>query len=214
MNTPETNQSNENINCEGTDNRKHFHFQGHTIPSRLVTSLRSHLKYMHITQVRAQSNENRKETAQPEQVGAKSDGRRGVVSTVSTGTPMAKRKVGALAWTPWAWRMSRTTELTVPYQSLEACKINEKMYGEIQYSWRHYPVYFSVFQEDVFHEVSLPTFWTYFTTRCHNPEDGGSMVPRNVGILHHYTVSQPRGWRQHGSPKRRYPTTLLHGVRT
>jgi hypothetical protein len=25
-----------------------------------------------------------------------------------------------------------------------------------------------------------------------HPEDGGSIVPRNVGILHHYTASQSR----------------------
>jgi hypothetical protein len=31
------------------------------------------------------------------------------------------------------------------------------------------------------------------TTRCHNPEDGGSMDLRNVAILPaHYTVSEPR----------------------
>jgi len=36
---------------------------------------------------------------------------------------------------------------------------------------------------------------------------------RNVGILpQHYTASQPRRWRQHGPPKRWYPTTTLHGV--
>jgi hypothetical protein len=53
------------------------------------------------------------------------------------------------------------------------------------------------------------------TTRCHNPEDAGSMDLWNVGILpQHYTVSQPRRWRQHGPLKRRYPTTTLHGVTT
>jgi hypothetical protein len=30
-------------------------------------------------------------------------------------------------------------------------------------------------------------------TRRHNPEDGGNMDFSNVGILPHYTVSQPRG---------------------
>jgi hypothetical protein len=35
----------------------------------------------------------------------------------------------------------------------------------------------------------------------------------NVGILpQHYTVSQPRRWRQHGRLKRWYPTIQLHGV--
>jgi hypothetical protein len=58
------------------------------------------------------------------------------------------------------------------------------------------------------------TLVTYHnTTRSHNPEDGGSMDLRNVGILpQHYTVSQSRRWRQHGPLKRWYPTTL-HGVR-
>jgi len=43
-------------------------------------------------------------------------------------------------------------------------------------------------------------------------EDGGSKVLRNVGILpQHYTVWR---WRQHGPPKRRYPTTTLHDVTT
>jgi hypothetical protein len=38
---------------------------------------------------------------------------------------------------------------------------------------------------------------------------------RNVGILpQYYTASQPRRWRQHGPPKRWYPTTILHGVTT
>jgi hypothetical protein len=52
-------------------------------------------------------------------------------------------------------------------------------------------------------------------TLRHNSEDGGSMVLRNVGIrpLHH-TASQPRRWRQHGAPKRRYHTTTSHGVTT
>jgi len=46
-------------------------------------------------------------------------------------------------------------------------------------------------------------------------EDGGSMVLRNYGILlQHYTASQPRRLRQQGLPKRRYPTTTLHGVTT
>jgi hypothetical protein len=50
------------------------------------------------------------------------------------------------------------------------------------------------------------------TTRRHNP-DGGSMDLWNVGILpQHYTVSQPRRWRQHGPLKRLYPTTTLRGV--
>jgi myosin-crossreactive antigen len=52
------------------------------------------------------------------------------------------------------------------------------------------------------------------TTRRHNPEDGGSMDLWNVGILQHYTASQPRRWRQHGPLKRWYPTTTLHGVTT
>jgi len=67
------------------------------------------------------------------------------------------------------------------------------------------------------------------------PEDRGSMNLWNVGILpQHYTfnnlvrTSQKRQpipvtkispvftshWRQHGPPKRRYPTTNLHGVTT
>jgi hypothetical protein len=34
-----------------------------------------------------------------------------------------------------------------------------------------------------------------------------------VGILpKHYTVSQPRRWRQHGPLKRWYPTTIIRGV--
>jgi hypothetical protein len=42
-------------------------------------------------------------------------------------------------------------------------------------------------------------------------EDGGSMVLRNVGILpQHYTVWR---WRQQCPPKRRYPTTTLHGLK-
>jgi hypothetical protein len=70
------------------------------------------------------------------------------------------------------------------------------------------------------------------TTRRHNPEDlnlkhhcwnlhsedGGSMDLRNVGIpLQHYTASQPTRpwrWRQHGPPKRWYPTTTLQGIIT
>jgi hypothetical protein len=53
------------------------------------------------------------------------------------------------------------------------------------------------------------------TTRCHNPEDGGSMDLWNVGILpQHYTASQPRRWRQYGPLKRWYPTTTIHGVTT
>jgi hypothetical protein len=36
----------------------------------------------------------------------------------------------------------------------------------------------------------------------------------NASILHHYTASQPRRWRQHGPLKRWYPTTSLHGVTT
>jgi hypothetical protein len=47
----------------------------------------------------------------------------------------------------------------------------------------------------------------------HNPEDGGSMDPWNVGILsQHYTASQPWRWRQHGSLKCWYPTTKLHSA--
>jgi hypothetical protein len=53
------------------------------------------------------------------------------------------------------------------------------------------------------------------TTWRHNPEDGGSMDLRNVGILpQHYTASQHRRWRQHGPQKRWYPTTTQHGVTT
>jgi hypothetical protein len=53
------------------------------------------------------------------------------------------------------------------------------------------------------------------TTRCHNPEDGGSMELWNVGILpQHYTMSQSRRWRQHGLLKRWYPTTILRGITT
>jgi hypothetical protein len=41
------------------------------------------------------------------------------------------------------------------------------------------------------------------------------MVLRNVSILpHEYEGLQPRKWRQQGPPKRRYPTTSLHGVTT
>jgi hypothetical protein len=63
-----------------------------------------------------------------------------------------------------------------------------------------------------------------------HPEDGGNMVLRNVDILpQHYTAStqkigtwiyiqalftSPWRWRQHGTPKRWYPTTALHGVKT
>jgi hypothetical protein len=37
----------------------------------------------------------------------------------------------------------------------------------------------------------------------------------NVSIPpQYYTASQSRRWRQHGPPKRRYPTTTLHGVTT
>jgi hypothetical protein len=51
------------------------------------------------------------------------------------------------------------------------------------------------------------------TTQCHNPEDGGSMVHSNVSILpRHYTVSQPRRWRQHGPPKLWHPTTTQHNI--
>jgi len=36
-----------------------------------------------------------------------------------------------------------------------------------------------------------------------------------VGILpRHYMASEPRRWRQHGPPKRWYPTTSVHGVTT
>jgi hypothetical protein len=58
--------------------------------------------------------------------------------------------------------------------------------------------------------------WTSETlVSYHNPEDGGSMDLWNVGILPQlYTASQPRRWRQHGPPKRWYPTTTLHGVTT
>jgi hypothetical protein len=59
-------------------------------------------------------------------------------------------------------------------------------------------------------ETSVPY---HITTRRHNPKDGGSSVLRNVGVLlHHYTVSQARRWRQQCPTKRRYPTTSLHGV--
>jgi len=60
----------------------------------------------------------------------------------------------------------------------------------------------------------------HITVRCHklysfHPESGGSMVLRNVVILpHHYTVSSPWRWRQHGPPKRWYCTTSLQGVYT
>jgi hypothetical protein len=57
-----------------------------------------------------------------------------------------------------------------------------------------------------------------------HPEDGSSNVHRNVGILlQYYTASHPRRlwpesspwrWRQQRPPKRRYPTTILHGVTT
>jgi hypothetical protein len=48
-----------------------------------------------------------------------------------------------------------------------------------------------------------------------HPEDGGSTVLRNVGIiLHHYTASQPRRLRQHGPLKRWYHITSLHCVTT
>jgi hypothetical protein len=51
------------------------------------------------------------------------------------------------------------------------------------------------------------------TTRRHNPEDGGSIDLWNVGILpQHYTVSQPRRWRQHWPLKRWYPTTTIQGI--
>jgi hypothetical protein len=72
------------------------------------------------------------------------------------------------------------------------------------------------------------------------PEDGGSKILRNVGIIpHHYMSSQPREdgdskvlreiwypvitlhgvttqwrWRQQGPPKHWCPTTSLHGVTT
>jgi hypothetical protein len=55
-----------------------------------------------------------------------------------------------------------------------------------------------------------------------HPEDGSNMDIWNAGILtQHYTTSQPRRprpgsspwrWRQHGPPKRWYPTTTPHGV--
>jgi len=46
-------------------------------------------------------------------------------------------------------------------------------------------------------------------------EDGSSKILRNVSILpHHYTVSQHIRWRQHGDPKRWYPTTTLQSVIT
>jgi hypothetical protein len=52
-------------------------------------------------------------------------------------------------------------------------------------------------------------------SRHYNPEDGGSMVFRNVGILPQYlSALQHRRWRQHGLPKRRYSTTALHGITT
>jgi hypothetical protein len=54
----------------------------------------------------------------------------------------------------------------------------------------------------------------HIITRCHNPEDGGCMILRNVGVLHQYTGLQPRKWRQHVPPKRRYSTTSLHVVTT
>jgi len=41
------------------------------------------------------------------------------------------------------------------------------------------------------------------------------MELRNTGILpQQYMVSQPWRWRHHGTPKRWYPTTTLHGVTT
>jgi len=53
------------------------------------------------------------------------------------------------------------------------------------------------------------------TIRRHNPEDGGSMILRNFGVLpQHYMASQRRRWRQHGPPKRRYFTTTLYGFTT
>jgi hypothetical protein len=52
-------------------------------------------------------------------------------------------------------------------------------------------------------------------TRRHNPEDGGSRDLWNVDILpQYYMASQPRKWRQRGPLKRRYPTTILHGITT
>jgi hypothetical protein len=63
---------------------------------------------------------------------------------------------------------------------------------------------------------SSETLVSYHITSCrNNPEDGGSVVLRNVGILrNHYTASEPRRWMKNIPPKRWYPTTLLHGVTT
>jgi hypothetical protein len=52
----------------------------------------------------------------------------------------------------------------------------------------------------------------HINTRRHNPEDGGRMALRNVGILPHHMTSQPWRWRLHGPPKAWYPTTSPHDV--
>jgi hypothetical protein len=66
------------------------------------------------------------------------------------------------------------------------------------------------------HGLKMEAAWSSETSvSYHNAarsEDGGSMELRNVGILpQNYTVWR---WRQHGAPKRWYPTTTLHGVTT
>jgi len=55
----------------------------------------------------------------------------------------------------------------------------------------------------------------HIATPRRNPEEGGSNVFRNVGILqHYYAASQPRRWTQQVPLQRRYPATSLHGVTT
>jgi len=55
----------------------------------------------------------------------------------------------------------------------------------------------------------------HITTLCHNPEDGGGEVLRNVDILPQlYSVSQHVTWRQKNPPKCWYHITLLHCVTT
>jgi hypothetical protein len=68
-----------------------------------------------------------------------------------------------------------------------------------------------------------PTLESHAASPLH-PEDRDSMDLWNVGILlQNYTAlylrrprlkSSPWRWRQHGPPKRWYPTTTLHGVTT
>jgi hypothetical protein len=94
---------------------------------------------------------------------------------------------------PWRWKQYGPPKLSYPITSLRGVR--------------------TLKMEAVWSSETLLTY--HITAQCQNPEDGGSTVLRNVGILpHHYTVSQSWRWRHQSTLKRSYPTASLHGITT